>query len=255
MLSNGTYRNDGHWQYLLHPDFANDPQHYIRAFLLIQEDLLKIFEYVEPCDENQSTISLKIQELLTRVCIEIEANFTAILKENTYSNSNNWNLRNDYSLIEFTHKLSEYKVEYPVWRGKNYKFTPFANWGTKPKKNWHSLNWYQAYNKSKHDRHTHFNKATFENLLNAVAGLVVLLSAQFMSESYSSNSKSLGIGDSYSYNYNPNMSTAIGGYFKVQYPKLWNENEKYSFNWNEIVKQENPIEKINYDLIKGNNYA
>ena len=36
-LTNGTYSNDGHWQYLLHPKFAVDPQHYIRAFLLIQE--------------------------------------------------------------------------------------------------------------------------------------------------------------------------------------------------------------------------
>lgn len=26
-LTNGTYSNDGHWQYLLHPKFANDPQH------------------------------------------------------------------------------------------------------------------------------------------------------------------------------------------------------------------------------------
>ena len=86
MLANGTYSNDGHWGYLLHPKYASDPQHYIRAFLLIQEDLLKLFEYVEPCDENSDTISLRIQELLTRVCIEIEANFTAILKENTYSN-------------------------------------------------------------------------------------------------------------------------------------------------------------------------
>jgi hypothetical protein len=255
MLANGTYRNDGHWQYLLHKKFADDPQHYIRAFLLIQEDLLKLFEYVEPCDENSDTISLRIQELLTRVCIEIEANFTAILKENTYTNSGNWNLKNDYSLIDFTHKLSAYKVKFPVWRGGKHTYSPFANWATKSNENWHALNWYQAYNKSKHDRHLHFNKATFDTLLNAVSGLIVLLSAQFMSESYSPNLKSMGISGNYSYDYNPKMETAIGEYFRVQFPSDWDESEKYGFDWRAISNTEEPIEKINYDSIKKNNYV
>lgn len=115
-LSDGSYCNDGNWLYLLHPKYANDPQHYIRAFLIIQEDVKSLFEFVEPCDQNLNTISLKIHELLTRVCIEIEANFTAILKENKYSNTKNWNLKDDYCLIEFSHKLSAYKVKFPIWK-------------------------------------------------------------------------------------------------------------------------------------------
>jgi hypothetical protein len=250
MLSNGTYHNGGHWQYLLHPKFASDPQHYIRAFLLIQEDLLKLFEYVEPCDENSETISLRIQELLTRVCIEIEANFTAILKDNIYSTSKNYNLKDDYSLIEYTHKLSSYRVKFPVWKGDNHTYIPFENWETKPNKNWHTLNWYQAYNKSKHDRHSHFDKATFNTLLNAVSGLVVILSSQFMDESYSPNTKSMGVSGNYSYDYNPKMETAIGDYFRVQFPDSWDESEKYDFNWQELSSKEEPFDKINYDLIK-----
>jgi hypothetical protein len=252
-LSNGTYKNDGHWQYLLHPKFANDPQHYIRSFLLIQEELLELFEYVEPCDQNADTLSLRIQALLTRVCIEIEANFTAILKENNYSASGNLNLKNDYSLIEFSHKLSAYKVKFPVWRGVNNTRIPFANWATRPTMDWHVLRWYKAYNKSKHDRHLHFDKATFDTLLDAVSGLVVLLSSQFMDESYSPNSKSFGIGESYSYDYDPKMETAIGGYFRVQYPDNWNEDEQYGFDWQGISSLDEPIDKINFDVIKVNN--
>jgi hypothetical protein len=255
MLTNGSYSNDGHWQYLLHPKYANDPQHYIRAFLLIQEDLQKLFEYVEPCDGNANTISLRIQELLTRVCIEIEANFTAILKENKYSNTNNWNLKHDYSLVEFSHKLSAYKVKFPVWRGEGHTRTPFANWATKPNEQWHKLEWYQAYNKSKHDRHLHFDKATFDTLLNAVSGLVVVLSAQFMKESYSPNSKTMGISGNYSYDYDPKMETAVGDYFRVQFPNNWEENEKYGFRWQNIAQLEEPIDKIDYDSIRENNYA
>ncbi len=248
-LTNGSYGNDGHWQYLLHPKFASDPQHYIRAFLLIQDDLQKLFEYVEPCDENSSTISLRIQELITRVCIEIEANFTAILKENKYSNPGNWNLKNDYSLLEISHKLSSYKVKFPVWRGKNNLRRPFENWETKPNSNWHVLDWYQAYNKSKHDRHLHFDKATFDTLLNAVSGLVILLSAQFMTESYSPNSKSMGLSGNYSYEYDPKMETAIGEYFQVQFPDNWAEEELYGFDWQEISSLDEPFNQLDFDAI------
>ncbi|MBN2546532.1 MAG: hypothetical protein JXB50_12095 [Spirochaetes bacterium] len=250
LLTNGTYANGGHWQYLLHPKFANDPQHYIRAYLIIQEDLQKLFEFVEPCDKNLNTISLKIQELLIRVCIEIEANFTAILKENIYSNSGNMNIQNDYSLIEISHRLSSYKVKFPIWKGKVNIRRPFENWASKPSKNWHVLKWYQEYNKSKHDRHLHFDKATFNNLLDAVCGLVIILSAQFMDENYSPNLKNIGSSGNYSYDYDPKMETAIGDYFRIQFPDDWKEEEKYGFNWENICSLEEPIDKIDYNKIK-----
>lgn len=216
LLTNNSYRNDGHWQYILHPDYSNDPQHYIRAFSLIQNDLFKLFEYVEPCDENLKTISLRIHELFIRVCIEIEANFTAILTENNYGKKSNFNIKDDYSLIEFTHKLSEYKIKFPVWMGDNNIFTPFKNWSNFPNKDWHVLSWYQDYNKVKHDRHQNFNKATFENLLLAISGLIAVLSSQFMNQSFLGNALSLGIGGNYSYKYDPDYEDGIGGYFKVK---------------------------------------
>lgn len=102
-LLDGTYSNSGNALYLIHKDYATDPQHYIRAFLLLQKDFLELLDYVEPCDQNLPTISFRIHELLTRACIEVEANFTAILKENKYSkNPNDFNIE-DYKLINFSH--------------------------------------------------------------------------------------------------------------------------------------------------------
>ena len=71
--------------YLLHPKYAKDPRHYVRAFLLVQQDVLELFSYIEPSDANLSTYSHRIQQLLMRSCVEIEANFTAILLDNEYS--------------------------------------------------------------------------------------------------------------------------------------------------------------------------
>lgn len=252
-FKDGGYLNNGNWLYIQHTDFTNDPQHYIRAYLIIQKDLLQLFEYVEPCDKNSNTVSLKIHELLTRTCIEIEANFTAILKENIYSNTNNWNLKNDYSLIDYTHRLSSYEVEIPIWKGNKNIRTPFAQWKNKSLNNWQSLNWYQAYNKSKHDRHTHFEDATFENLLDAVSALVVVLTSQFMNEEYSPNNKSMGVSGHYSYKHNFEMEDSIGEFFRIKYPTDWIDEEKYDFNWTNLENTQNPIEQINYNEIKRDN--
>lgn len=252
-FANGSYLEGGNWLYLLHPDFTQDPQHYIRAFLIIQKDLLQLFEYVEPCDKNCETVSLKIHELLTRTCIEIEANFTAILKENIYNNQNNWNLKNDYSLIDYTHRLSSYEVEIPIWKGEKNIRKPFLNWKNKKADNWYSLQWYKAYNKSKHDRHAHFEDATFENLLDAVSALVVVLTSQFMDEEYSPNNKAMGISGHYSYNHNFEMKTGIGDFFRVKYPTDWTDDEKYNFIWSNLKNIENPISQIDFDQIKRDN--
>jgi hypothetical protein len=245
-LLDGTYSNSGNWQYLIHKDFAQDPQHYIRAFMIIQKDLINLFEFIEPCDQNLQTISFRTHELLMRTCIEIEANFTAILRKNIYSKRGNLNI-DDYKIINKSHRLSTYKVSLPIWKGDKRFRKPFKEWDNNM-----PLKWYQAYNKSKHDRHENFDKATFDNLLDAVGGLVILLSAQFNTEDYSPNEKGLSIGPSYSYGSDDGMETGIGGYFRILFPTDWPLEERYSFQWQTLGKQPNPIDKINYDDLMNN---
>lgn len=79
-----SYANDGKSAYITHEKYAKSPEHYIRAFLLIQKDLHTLFDYIEPSDKNLKTYSYRIHELLLRTCVEIEANCKAILLENGY---------------------------------------------------------------------------------------------------------------------------------------------------------------------------
>ena len=51
-FKDGQYFEGGRWGYLLHPKFAQSPEHYVRAFLLIQKDLQELFDYIEPADKN-----------------------------------------------------------------------------------------------------------------------------------------------------------------------------------------------------------
>ena len=73
------------WAYIVDPDYSIKAEHYVRAFLLIQNDLESIFEYVEPSDEGRKAYSYRIHALLMRTCIEVEANFKAILTENKFT--------------------------------------------------------------------------------------------------------------------------------------------------------------------------
>ena len=110
------------WAYIIDKDYAQLREHYIRAFFLIQDDLKKLFEYVEPSEESKNTYSYRIHELLMRTCIEIEANFKAILSENTYTlekdrwNNDIYNIR-VYKRVNITHHLSSYRVSLPIWNG------------------------------------------------------------------------------------------------------------------------------------------
>ena len=247
-LIGGSYRDSGNGLYVLDKEYSDDPQHYVRAFLLIQEDLLEIFRFVDPNDLNDQTISLKIHELLVRTCIEIEANFTAILTENKYSgNPNKFNMKNDYCLVEKSHGLSRYQVKLPVWTGAKNVVTPFKDWANVSPDNWTALTWYQAYNKSKHNRHLHFEKASFRNLIDAVAGLLVLLSSQFLEEDFSPAPKGLSASGPYSYDYDRYYESGIGGYFMVKFPNDWNESERYNFLWKDLKIEEDRLQKFDYD--------
>jgi hypothetical protein len=232
----------------VHREYAKNPEHYIRAFQLIQNDLLKLFEYIEPDDCNLQTYSYRTHELLIRTCIEIEANFKAILKENVYSPvdkrgkprpENQWNI-DDYKKVNVTHHLAGYKIYVPIWNGAESVYEPYREWSMAGK-----LPWYQAYNKSKHDRQMAFKEASFGNLVNAVAGLVAILSSQFGSEEFSPGPSLMEVRTDSYYSTSP----ALGGFFHIEFPNDWTDEEKYDFDWMTLKTQPDRFNKIDYDRI------
>lgn len=238
--TDGSYSNSGRSNYVRHPNYANSPEHYVRAFLFIQDDFIKLLNYIEPSDTNLDTYSFRILELLMRVCIEVEANFKAILLENGYNKpENNLDMR-DYVKVDKSHRLHSYKIKLPYWQGDQDIRSPFSNWiNNQP------LNWYQAYNASKHNRHNEFTRASFRNLTDAVCGLIALLSAQFYTHDFSPGNVilALNLGN------NDGMESAIGGYFRVQFPSDWEDNELYDFEWETLKNEDNPFQLYDYTQI------
>jgi hypothetical protein len=201
--------------------------------------LQELFDFVEPADKNLACYSFRIHALLLRACVEVEANCKAILKENGYKKSGSWNMRDDYRKIEKTHLLSHYEVRAPNWSGEGATRTPFSQWATAG-----VLPWYQAYNTTKHDRHSQFSEATFAHLVDACCGLLVLLSAQFGTNDFSPETAILAsIGNS------DGMENGIGGYFRVRFPSTWPNDLRYDFDWGKLKSEVDPFREIDYSRI------
>jgi hypothetical protein len=201
--------------------------------------LRELFDYVEPSNKNLGCFSYRIHSLLLRACVEVEANCKAILKENGYvkPGGNDLNM-GDYRKLEKTHFLSGYQVAVPDWHGQGGLRTPFLPWATGQ-----GLTWYQAYNAAKHDRHSAFETATFEHLIDAVCGLLVILSAQFETNDF-------GPGNDFLCAESPDdMESGIGAFFRVRFPKDWPEDLRYDFNWQQLKDQPNPFQIIDYSQI------
>ncbi len=239
VFTDNSYSNSAKWKYIYHEKYADSPDRFVRSFLLIQNDLADLFKYIEPSDVNKNTYSHKIHELFLRTCVEVEANCTAILKENGYSRpgGGDWNMI-DYKKIEQSHYLSKYKVKVPYWHGSDGERIPFSVWDSGGK-----LQWYTSYNNVKHDRHQNFEEANFYNLIESVCGLAALVSSQFLNHDFSPAGFGLSV--------NPGIpedgfDPAIGGFLKVAYPILIPDNEKYDFEYSDIDFSIDIFQKFNY---------
>lgn len=244
-FSDGDYSEGGRWGYIIHPKFAESPSHYVRGFMLLLKDLQELFDYIEPADSNLSCYSYRIHALLLRACVEVEANCKAILKENEYIKRDkkgqdvDMNM-SDYKKINVTHRLSSYQVHIPYWSGNKNMRKPFSAWSTGD-----ALPWYSAYNTTKHDRLTEFKEATFEHLLDACCGVLVILSAQFWNRDFSPVDDFLvahsGVDDG--------MESGIGGYFRVKFPDDFPDELRYDFDWQKLKQEPDPFQIFDYSKV------
>ncbi len=244
----GSYSNSGQSLYILDPLYAIEPEQHIRIFLLILKDFKSLSYYIEPSDKNLMCHSLRIHELLMRSCVEVESNCKAILNAHGYTEKQNRNgdlvrmNMSDYNKLEVTHHLSAYQIKVPYWKGVKGLREPFKCWSDTTRPN---PAWYEAYHATRHNRHVDFEKANFENLIDAICGLLVLLSSQFYTEDFSPGSRSLGLSG---YGPNDGMKAAIGDYFRIKFPD-WPSSERYSFTsdeWKKMKQNGKPFQVFDY---------
>lgn len=142
-----------------------------QALRILIEKMDDLFLYIEPSQDGLKSYSHKTRELLILACTELENIFKqymfAVKQTPTYrefSTADYVKLKKPLFLEEYEVILKPYKNIEPI--------RPFANWNSlNPTQ---SLEWYNAYNKTKHDRHLHFDKATLFNCIHSVVANIIL---------------------------------------------------------------------------------
>lgn len=144
------------------------------ALSILISKLEELFEFVTPSVDTDGVYGHKIRELLLLACMEVESSWTAVLKANGYSVPRF--STNDYIKLLPAMALDAYTVNLPKYH--HYApLIPFEGWNiAQPTQ---SLPWYDAYNKTKHDREANLKLATLSHAISAVSAAVVMTYAQF----------------------------------------------------------------------------
>lgn len=138
--------------------------------------LQQICQTIHPTTETFNSYGHEIRNLLILACTEVEAQWKSVLEANAVTPKRKYFTTEDYIKLNNAMHLDEYSVSlthYP-WLEE---FSPFKGWNIDNPTT--SLNWYDAYNKVKHDREANFSEATLIHALNAVCASMIILFAQF----------------------------------------------------------------------------
>lgn len=224
--------------YLIDPLYSNDRISYIYSYHLIEKDLKVLFDYINPCNCNRKTYSHRIYELLFRCCTEFENNAKVILTSNNYTkNPDAMNICNDYFKINKALRLDDYEARLRLWEDDPLIIKPFEEWDSNSYK---PLKWYQAYNEVKHNRSRNFNKANFESLIYAAAGLLIILYSQYAITSFNPY-EHVSV-----YHDDDGFESANNSLFEIK-PHSWSKEEEYNFKWNELKKTESPLNDFDFN--------
>lgn len=223
--------------YLYDDRFANqsEKKSLITATRLILRDLNSLYDYIEPSDDNLGVYSHRIYELLLRTATEFETNCKGTLKANGYSKpESDWNIK-DYFKISRVARLNEYSLTFERWASP-HDFKPFVEWNPSRRE---TLSWYDVYNDVKHDRYGNFKKAKLECLMNALAGLICIMHAQYGEGMSHVCFQEYGTTDIYE----GIVETPM---FTIKAPNF-PDNEKYEFIWETLGNKLYPVQKYAFE--------
>jgi hypothetical protein len=136
-------------------------------FLALCDDAVRASRFVEYDADNFRTYSIEFARLYLASASEVDVVAKQLcLKFDPASKADNINSYRTAILAKLP-DLPSVKVDFPRYA---ISFSPWGDWVTGQ-----NPSWWGDYNDVKHKRHVHFRKANLENVLNALAGLYVLV--------------------------------------------------------------------------------
>lgn len=141
---------------------------HLNYFSCLEDDLLELSRWIEFCTANESVYSIELARLLMTAAAEVDVVAKALCGSiDKRRKAESINVYQEV-LIAAIPMLPSSVIEMPRF---GMRFQPWSNW-VRPK---NPPDWWQGNNKVKHQRNTHFDRASLRNVLNSVSGLLVLL--------------------------------------------------------------------------------
>jgi hypothetical protein len=142
-------------------------------FLALEQDLAHVGRYVEFAESNFKTYSIELAHLLLATCSEVDVVLKGLCKK--LQPEARLKDINDYQLV-VNRSLRNLASEH-VWVDRQgLDLYPWQHWdkdvNMSPLTNPH---WWGSYNDVKHQRSDYFKQANLSNVLNAMAGLLVVV--------------------------------------------------------------------------------
>jgi hypothetical protein len=138
-----------------------------RFYLAVMKDLEIVSRYVEPCRENFTTYSLELARILLAVGSEVDVVAKQICIEVAPARKPDCITNYQEILTARYPKLPSVKVSLDRY---SLSFLPWETWERRE-----SPAWWHSYNNVKHERHKRFHEGNLKNVLEATAGLCVLV--------------------------------------------------------------------------------
>ena len=220
-------------------------QNIISSYLLMKNGLTRIFDFIEPSQNNMSSYSHENYNLLLRACMEFEALAKLVFAENGCNLGDKGSIAR-YSDLEGPMRLSEYQValtnyDYPIIK----PFELFSSEIIMPRSR--KPLWYEAYTSVKHDRLNNFHLASLENVISACSAVYVLISASIGSyfdyETLHRNQiDSIEIGSTIVQIDGPEFTKYTQPFRIVKAPE-WLPADQYKFDWEALSKTPEPYDR------------
>ena len=136
-------------------------------FLALEQDLERLSRYVEFTADNFGTYSIEIVQIYLSACSEVDV-VSKLLAKRIDENVSPNNIGEYREIIRPV--IPSLCTDVVSLSRNSLELNPWDSWGKDE-----SPFWWRHHNDVKHERNAHFDKANLKNVLNAVAGLFVLV--------------------------------------------------------------------------------
>lgn len=151
-------------------------------FLVLESDLVEIFKFVEPSEDNYAAYGVQITKLYLSVSSEIDS----VLKElaafedpKCAAATKKSPTMDDYRRMAHTNLQEELDLVGVMFLGSDIACEPWNDWwegeeGNRAPSSHKHPTWWSDHNKVKHNRACNYDKANLKNLVEAFAGLFIV---------------------------------------------------------------------------------